>query len=83
MRLLDALTDEGREELSKDILFDSYETINDCIFDNENTEHYTPIHSYDREEEDEYLKTLINHFESVIEWYVGPNWREKYECRSI
>lgn len=78
MKVLDILKPEIADLVIEDSLMDSYETVLNSIKENKEDEHYTPVYSYERDEEDEKLNELKLHFESVIEWYVGAHWRSNF-----
>lgn len=77
MNLLECLTDNAKDELIKEILSASYHNIISNIYENNFHESYVPIYSYERDDESEHLAKLKEHFEAMLEWYVGYNWREK------
>lgn len=79
MKISEMIKPEITDLIMEDSLMDSYETILNSIKENKEDEHYTPVYSYERDEEDEKLNELKLHFESVIEWHVGVHWRDKFK----
>lgn len=79
MKLIEMLTPEAQDQIIAELLFDQYQVIKTSILENLSEECYMPIHSYDRDTEDEYLKNMMKSLEVVLEWNIGPNWRTKLE----
>ena len=79
MKLIEMLTPEAQDQIISEILFEQYNVIKTAILENLSEESYMPIHSYDRDVEDDYLKNMMKSLEVVLEWNVGPNWRTKLE----
>lgn len=79
MKLIEMLTPEAQDQIISEVLFEQYNVIKSSILENSSEECYMPIHSYDRDEEDEYLQNMMKSLEVVLEWNIGPNWRSKLE----
>lgn len=65
--------------IMEETLFNSYDTLLTSINENLSEEQYTPIYSYERDEEDVRLHEMKIHLENVIEWYVGCRWQSKFK----
>lgn len=74
MSIIDNFTERAVENITKEILFNSYDTILKSIQENNSDKNYTPIYSYDRDEESERLNKIKESFEDVMEWCIGSMW---------
>jgi hypothetical protein len=81
MKITEMIKPELIDIIMEEALFDSYDTILTSIKENLSDEQYTPIYSYERDEENERLHEMKTHLENVIEWYVGCKWQTKFKER--
>jgi hypothetical protein len=79
MKITEMIKPELIDIIMEEALFDSYDTILTSIKENLSDEQYTPIYSYERDEENERLLEMKTHLENVIEWYVGCKWQTKFK----
>jgi hypothetical protein len=81
MKILELIRPDLIDIIMEETLFESYDTILTSIKENLNDEQYTPIYSYEKDEEDKRLQEMKLHLENVIEWYVGCTWSTKFKER--